>query len=150
MCVTDPGRRLFVYLMKSGSSIVLMRSAFQINFVCVVDLCRKTSLRHSVFLTAMCALAPVCGLTTWTFALDTAPFNLYMMYLAYKFYQNADSQTSRKLFRYSLIYLPAVMILMFVSKNRTVRQSSANEDDEEQPAASTSAKSSEVSIGVQK
>ncbi|GAU88246.1 hypothetical protein RvY_00985 [Ramazzottius varieornatus] len=122
------------------------RAGYRMMCVTDPDLCRKTSLRHSVFLTAMCALAPVCGLTTWTFVLDTAPFNLYMMYLAYKFYQNADSQTSRKLFRYSLIYLPAVMILMFVSKNRSARKSSANEDDEEQPAASTGAKSGEVGV----
>lgn len=53
------------------------------------------------------------------FALDSLPFNLYMVYLAWQFYRSADSHTSRRLFRYSLIYLPAVMMLMFVSKIRT-------------------------------
>jgi len=36
---------------------------------------------------------------------------------AWKFHQNSDSKTSRNLFRFSLIHLPALMILLFVNKH---------------------------------
>ncbi|OQV15916.1 Protoheme IX farnesyltransferase, mitochondrial [Hypsibius exemplaris] len=92
------------------------RAGYRMMCVTDPDLCRRTALRHAVILSGLCCLAPVVDLTTWTFALDSLPFNLYMVYLSWRFYQSADSQTSRKLFRYSLIYLPAVMILLFISK----------------------------------
>jgi heme o synthase len=79
--------------------------------------CTSSSLNHTLFLTCMCSLfAPMCYLTTWSFAIDSLPFNLYFIYLAYKFKCNADSNSSRKLFRYSLIYLPMIIMLMFITK----------------------------------
>lgn len=35
---------------------------------------------------------------------------------AWEFYKKSDSSSSRKLFRFSLIHLPALMILMLVNK----------------------------------
>lgn len=35
---------------------------------------------------------------------------------AWEFYKKSDSQSSRKLFRFSLIHLPALMLLMLVNK----------------------------------
>jgi len=86
--------------------------------MCVTDqaLCRRTTLRHAVALVGLCSVAaPLSDLTTWTFAVDSLPFNAYMVYLSYKFYRQPDAKTSRTLFRYSLIYLPAIMLLMVVS-----------------------------------
>lgn len=72
--------------------------------------------RHAVALVGLCSVAaPLSDLTTWTFAIDSLPFNAYMVYLSYKFYRQPDANTSRTLFRYSLIYLPAIMLLMVVS-----------------------------------
>ena len=61
----------------------------------------------------------MADLTTWTFALDSLPVNLYYVYLSWRFYQNSDSSTARKLFRFSLLHLPLIMILMWVHKSVT-------------------------------
>ncbi|VDM62359.1 unnamed protein product [Angiostrongylus costaricensis] len=46
---------------------------------------------------------------------DSLPINFYMCWLAYKFYKAPDAQNSRRLFFYSLFYLPLVLILMVIS-----------------------------------
>jgi len=80
-------------------------------------LCQRTSLRHSAALTVLCSAGvPLTELTDWTFAATSLPLNLYMVYLAYGFYQDANSRTARTFFRYSLAYLPLLMLLMIVSK----------------------------------
>lgn len=80
--------------------------------------CTSSSLNHTIALTFMCSyLAPVFGLTTWMFAADSLPFNLYFVYLAIQFKLKADANSSRKLFRYSLVYLPFIILLMLISKN---------------------------------
>ncbi len=80
-------------------------------------ICTSSSLSHTVGLTIMCSyLAPILELTTWNFAIDSLPFNLYFVYLALKFKRNADANSSRKLFRYSLAYLPLIMLLMLITK----------------------------------
>ncbi|CAJ0581613.1 unnamed protein product, partial [Mesorhabditis spiculigera] len=85
--------------------------------MCVTDerLCRVTSLRHSLALIGLCSIAaPLSGLTTISFALDTLPVNAYLAYLSYKFYKTPDSKNSRRLFFYSLLYLPVTMLLMVI------------------------------------
>jgi len=64
----------------------------------------------------MSSLAPACNVTSWTFVLDSLPLNGYLVYLAYKFQQDGDSASSRKLFRFSLIHLPVLIMLMMISK----------------------------------
>lgn len=89
------------------------------HVMCVTNerLCRVTSIRHSLALAALCSfVAPLTNLTTVTFALDSLPLNVYMCWLAYRFYRAPDAQNSRQLFFYSLFYLPLVMILMVISK----------------------------------
>ncbi|EYC05272.1 hypothetical protein Y032_0083g1673 [Ancylostoma ceylanicum] len=86
--------------------------------MCVTNerLCRVTSIRHSLALVGLCSIAaPLTNLTTITFALDSLPVNAYMCWLAYKFYKAPDAQNSRRLFFYSLFYLPLIMTLMVVS-----------------------------------
>ena len=68
------------------------------------------------------------GLTSWTFAIDSMPFNLYLIYLSYTFKSNPDSQSSRKLFRYSLIHLPALIMLMLISNS--MQKSKKNKTDQ--------------------
>ena len=80
-------------------------------------ICTSSALNHTILLTVICSLlSPHFELTTWYFAFDSLPFNLYFMYLAYKFKINHDSSSARKLFRYSLIYLPVIILLMFITK----------------------------------
>lgn len=40
--------------------------------------------------------------------------------VAWKFYKNSDSGSSRKLFRFSLVHLPVLMILFLVNKKRWI------------------------------
>ena len=81
-------------------------------------LCLRTQFRHSLYLTAYCLAlaAPGIDMTSWIFALDSLPFNIYMIYLSYKFKTGPSATSSRKLFKYSLIHLPIVILLMILSK----------------------------------
>ncbi|XP_050526851.1 protoheme IX farnesyltransferase, mitochondrial isoform X2 [Daktulosphaira vitifoliae] len=82
-----------------------------------IGLCRRTALRYTIGITGLCSLAPLCNLTNVYFSITVAPLNLYFTYLAWKFYQESDSKTSRKLFRFSLIHLPALMLLLLINKH---------------------------------
>jgi protoheme IX farnesyltransferase len=48
------------------------------------DLCRRVALRYSAACVAICSAAPVLGLTSWAFAVDSLVLNLYLTYLAYR------------------------------------------------------------------
>ena len=95
------------------------RAGYRMMSVTDPQLCLRNQMRHSLYLTSYCLLMshPSIGLTTWAFAADTLPFNLYLVYLSYKFKKDPGSASSRKLFRYSLIHLPAIILLMIISKN---------------------------------
>ncbi|XP_066975037.1 protoheme IX farnesyltransferase, mitochondrial [Macrobrachium rosenbergii] len=92
------------------------RAGYRMMSVTNPGMCRRVALRHSVGMIAICTAAPMLNVTTWTFAIDSLPFNGYLAYLAWRFYQDGDSKSSRKLFMFSLIHLPAIMMLMIISK----------------------------------
>ncbi|XP_054162117.1 protoheme IX farnesyltransferase, mitochondrial-like, partial [Oppia nitens] len=109
------------------------RAGFRMMSVTEPKLCLNTSLRHSclilVYSTIMCST-----LTTWMFAVDSLPINLYLIYLAHQFRSNPDAKSSRKLFFYSLIHLPALILLMCISKrrdqtNKTTKSNNNPKDD---------------------
>ena len=92
------------------------RAGYRMMSVTHPDLCRRVAVRHSLGLIGVCSLAPLLEVTHWAFALESLPLNLYMVYLSWRFYQKADSSSSRKLFRYTLIHLPLLMTLMVLGK----------------------------------
>merc|ERR1719510_2106228 len=92
------------------------RAGYRMMSVPHPDLCRRVAVRHSLALIAVCTAAPLLDVTTWAFAIDSLPLNLWMVFLSYKFYQKADSSSSRKLFRFTLIHLPLLMTLMCLGK----------------------------------
>ncbi|XP_011139220.1 protoheme IX farnesyltransferase, mitochondrial isoform X2 [Harpegnathos saltator] len=92
------------------------RAGYRMMAVTNPDLCRKTTMRYTVALTGLCYLAPVLDVTNWWFALATTPLNVSFLYLAWKFSEHSDSANSRKLFRFSLLHLPLLMMLMLTSK----------------------------------
>lgn len=53
--------------------------------------------------------------------------NITLLILAWKFNTHSDSATSRKLFRFSLLYLPALMVLMLSSKKYLVNTQKHND-----------------------
>jgi protoheme IX farnesyltransferase len=71
--------------------------------------------------------APALDVTNIWFAVETLPLNAYFGYLAWKFYKESDSGSSRKLFRFSLIHLPALMILFLVNKKEWIFKKSKEE-----------------------
>lgn len=73
--------------------------------------------RHSVALLGFCSImAPLTNLTDYTFAIDSIPLNLAMLYFSYQFYRKPGADNAKKLFRLSLFYLPMVMMLMIIGK----------------------------------
>ena len=93
------------------------RAGYRMISILNPRICTSSSLNHTIALGIMCSyLAPVLELTTWNFAIDSLLLNLYFIYLALQFKRNPDAQSSRKLFRFSLIYLPTIILLMLVTK----------------------------------
>ncbi|XP_046909989.2 cytochrome c oxidase assembly factor 10 [Dermatophagoides farinae] len=94
------------------------RAGYRMMSVTNPRLCQQTALRHSTLLLGYTAAMCATDMTHWSFGIDSLPFSLYLVYLSYRFQREPSSQTSRKLFLYSLIYLPVIMLLMVISKNR--------------------------------
>ena len=69
---------------------------------------------------------PYYNVTTWTFAVDSLPVNGYLTYLACRFHSDADSSSSRRLFHYTLVHLPALLVLMLLSKKHYTRKHTAD------------------------
>lgn len=81
-------------------------------------LCRRVALRHCLALIALSTAAPVLDITTWVFPVISLPINLYISYLGFRFYVDADRKSSRKLFFCSLWHLPLLLLLMLTCKQR--------------------------------
>ena len=94
------------------------RAGYQMMSVVNPGLCQRTALRYSIAMVGISFLFPYYDITTWTFAADSLPLNLYLTYLGLRFYQDGDSSSSRKLFRFTLVHLPALLVLMLISKRR--------------------------------
>lgn len=92
------------------------RAGYRMMSVVDPNLCKRVALRHTVGITGLCFLAPVAGLTTPLFPVMSLPLNLYFTYLGWKFYQQGDISSSRSLFRFSLLHIPLLILLMIVNK----------------------------------
>ncbi|NWJ10068.1 COX10 protein, partial [Crypturellus undulatus] len=79
-------------------------------------LCRRVALRHCLALLGLSTVAPVLHVTTWTFPIISLPLNLYISYLGFRFYKDADRSSSRRLFFCSLWHLPLLLLVMFTCK----------------------------------
>jgi len=95
------------------------KAGYRMMSVTHPDLCRRVALRHSAACIGICTMAPILGVTDWAFAVDSLFLNVYFTYLAYRFYEKADSNSSRKLFRFSLVHLPLLLTFMWISKKST-------------------------------
>ena len=95
------------------------RGGFRMMSVTHPDLCRRVALRYSLAMIPICTLASFTGLATWWFALDSLPLNLWFSWLGWRFYRDADFQSARKLFRFSLFHLPLLLGLLLLNKKWT-------------------------------
>lgn len=94
------------------------RAGYRMMAVTDPALCKRVALRYSVATVPLCTMAPVCDLTTWMFALDSLPVNLWLVYLSWRFYRDSDYKSSRRLFQYSLFHLPLIMALVLINKKK--------------------------------
>ncbi len=101
------------------------RGGYRMMSVTHPGLCKRVALRHSVGLIGLSALGPVLDVTTWTFPLVSLPINLYISYLAFRFYRHGDRQNARKLFFCSLWHLPMLLLLALTCKKSRVPQDEA-------------------------
>lgn len=92
------------------------RAGYRMMAVTDPALCRRVALRYTGVIGALSLSAPLLDVTNMWFALESLPLNAYYGYLAWKFYQESDSGSSRKLFRFSLLHLPLLMILFILNK----------------------------------
>lgn len=104
------------------------RGGYRMMSVTHPALCRRVALRHSTALIGLSALGPALDVTTWTFPLISLPINLYISYLAFRFYRRADRQSARKLFFCSLWHLPMLLLLLALTckKRRSADETSHN------------------------
>ncbi|XP_005094905.1 protoheme IX farnesyltransferase, mitochondrial [Aplysia californica] len=92
------------------------RAGYRMMSVVDPALCRRVALRHCVSVAGLSLMAAPLGVTTWTFTVDSLPLNAFLVYLGWRFYRDGDSNSSRRLFRFSLIHIPALLLLMIISK----------------------------------
>ncbi|XP_056222684.1 protoheme IX farnesyltransferase, mitochondrial [Seriola aureovittata] len=92
------------------------RGGYRMMSVTHPGMCKRVALRHSLGLIGLSTLAPVLGVTTWTFPLISLPINLYISYLAFRFYRKGDRSSARKLFFCSLWHLPMLLLLALTCK----------------------------------
>jgi protoheme IX farnesyltransferase len=96
------------------------RAGYRMMAVTDPALCRRVAFRYTGIIGALSLSAPVFDVTNVWFALETIPLNAYFGYLAWKFYKESDSGSSRKLFRFSLLHLPLLMVLFLLNKKEWV------------------------------
>lgn len=104
------------------------RGGYRMMSVTHPGMCKRVALRHSLGLIGLSTLAPVLDVTTWTFPVISLPINLYISYLAFRFYRKGDRGSARKLFFCSLWHLPMLLLLAFTCKKPR--------RDQEEPAVS--------------
>uniref|UniRef100_H3DAC4 Protoheme IX farnesyltransferase, mitochondrial n=1 Tax=Tetraodon nigroviridis TaxID=99883 RepID=H3DAC4_TETNG len=92
------------------------RGGYRMMSVTHPGMCKRVALRHSLGLLGLSALAPALDVTTWTFPLISLPINLYISYLAFRFYHKSDRSSARKLFFCSLWHLPMLLLLALTCK----------------------------------
>ncbi|KAM3963458.1 cytochrome c oxidase assembly factor 10 isoform 1-T2 [Aphomia sociella] len=121
------------------------RAGYRMMAVTDPALCRRVALRHTGVITATCLASSYFDVTNMWFALESLPLNIYFMYLAWEFYKKSDSGSSRKLFRFSLLHLPLLMMLMLVNKRYW---SSSDTQENKEIKSQDSSKISEARITV--
>lgn len=94
------------------------RAGYRMMSVVDPGLCKRVALRHSGLLLLYTCALPFYGSTSSLFTLFALPFNLQFINLSWLFYKQADSASSRKLFRFSLVYLPAILALLVITQPR--------------------------------
>ena len=105
------------------------RAGYRMMSVTDPGLCKRVALRHCVLTTVWCLSAAPLGVTSYFFTIPSLVPNLWFTYLGWRFYRDGDSNSSRKLFMFSLIHLPLVLMLMIISKKTWGKVEDADKKD---------------------
>ncbi|KAG7507354.1 protoheme IX farnesyltransferase, mitochondrial [Solea senegalensis] len=92
------------------------RGGYRMMSVTHPGMCKRVALRHSLGLIGLSTLAPALDVTLWTFPIISLPINVYISYLAFRFYHKGDRSSARKLFFCSLWHLPMLLLLALTCK----------------------------------
>lgn len=92
------------------------RAGYRMMSVVNPDLCKRVALRHSCLLLMYTCALPLYGSTSSLFSILALPLNIQFIRLSWLFYRQADASSSRKLFRFSLIYLPVILALLTLTQ----------------------------------
>lgn len=77
----------------------------------------RVALRYSLWFVPICIALCYTGVTEWTFAVASAPANIWILREAWKFYRyEGHKGSARSLFWASVWHLPVVMVLAMVEK----------------------------------
>ena len=104
------------------------RGGYKMMAVSDPNLCRRVALRHCLALIPVCVMAPLFGVTTWWFVVDSSVVNAWFAWLGWRFYKRADNRSARRLFQFSLLHLPLIMALMLINKKHWGGQKEEEED----------------------
>lgn len=74
------------------------------------------ALRHCLYLAPIGLLAVAAEITTWPFAIEAAAMSAAIGVYALRFAAAPSQGTARSMFKFSLLYLPALLILMAVHR----------------------------------
>lgn len=59
-------------------------------------------------------------MATWYLAVDGTVLNLFLTYNAWRFYRERSEETARRLFLFSNLHLPLLLILFMLHKKRNL------------------------------
>ncbi len=74
------------------------------------------ALRHSLYLAPIGLLAWMAEVVTWPFAVEAAAMSAAIAVYAARFAASPSPSTARSMFKFSLLYLPALLALMAVHR----------------------------------
>ena len=95
----------------------------------------KLGLRYSLLMLPLCCTAPLLGVTTYWFAIDSLLPNALLTWFGWRFYRERTNDSARKLFRITLLHLPLVMMLLIINKSRVLPHS----EQQTEPASADTA-----------
>ena len=78
----------------------------------------EVGLRYSLLMLPLCTTAPLLGVTTYWFVVDSLIPNMLLAWFGWRFYRERSNDNARKLFRITLLHLPLVMMLMIINKKQ--------------------------------
>ena len=79
----------------------------------------KVGLRYSLLMFPLCCTAPLLGVTTYWFVIDSLLPNVLLSWFGWRFYRERSNDSARKLFRVTLLHLPLIMMLLVIDKSQT-------------------------------